>query len=48
MLLQGSPLQLVLLKCVGFRGMVNQLAKFIPNISELSAPLRLLLGKNNS
>ena len=31
-----------------FLGMVNQLAKFIPNISELSAPLRLLLGKNNS
>ena len=31
-----------------FLGMVNQLAKFIPNISEISATLRLLLGKSNA
>lgn len=31
-----------------FLGMVNQLAKFIPNISEITAPIRLLLGKSTA
>ena len=31
-----------------FLGMINQLAKFVPNISEVSAPLRKLIGKKNS
>ena len=31
-----------------FLGMINQLAKFIPNISEVTAPIRLLLGKGTA
>lgn len=31
-----------------FAGMVNFIARFVPNMSEMSAPLRILLKKGNT
>ena len=42
----NSPTNLI--KLHSFMGIISQLAKFIPNLAEMTQPLHSLLSKNNS
>ena len=46
--IQQFPRQTTVTELQRFLGMTNQLAKFVPSLATMTAPLRSLLGKNSS